>query len=892
MPVRPPVSYPGVYVQEIPSGVRTIIGVSTSIAVFIGRAKQGPLDEPVLCQNFSDFERAFSSAYAGSDMARAVRLAFQNGATQIYAMRIADGATYSEVTLNGENGAPVLTVRAKSPGVVGDTIRLGVTYEGLYPESTFNMELFRWESNSTGSLVKTDVENWQNLSMDPDHARYVADFVNQNSNLVEIEDLDAAAGSPSAGYSQSGRVFSDTPEVFWRHWRNQLSTVGLSELGTPWTGAQITTSGSYTGSAQKTITFTVTVPGTIGTDDITINRDDGVDPIYISSSYTTGTWIDISEGVRLSFGAGSLVASESFTVTIHPPTSRFRIGVDGKAPVDVDLSGLDFDNDSDLDSTNAINNLASRIESTINNLLPTGSIISANFQPVPATSAQGGMLRITSANGDIKIEPAATNDIAGALMLGSAQGGIEVSRYSQYRPAPTGMVFSMGANLVNLVTFSAQVQTAFRIFRIDTTDIDLADSLETSGAADRMYQDGYLPSKTNNSDGVREKWTIIADAVNDKRASDPSFRWSAEVWGSRLALIPSEGGDNYEGNIHTSGGDDVDIGPGDLNLFTQNVRYYSLGPSGLGNFQTPAGAPASDGNAPTLNDYRNAFEKLDKEVDLFNLMILPKDDDHSEGTTTSLWGPASQFCQKRRAFLLMDPPISWKTVQQATHPSTGVNSLRVGIVKDHAALFYPRVTIIENGLRKFVGPSGAIAGLMARIDSSRGVWKASAGIEADLRGIVGLEYKFSDGENGVLNPRAVNTLRLFPNGIVTWGARTMDGDDNFGSEYKYIPVRRIALFIEESLFRGLKWVVFEPNAEPLWAQIRLNVGAFMHDLFRQGAFKGEKPKDAYFVKCDSETTTQNDINLGIVNIWVGFAPLKPAEFVILYLQQMTGQIET
>ncbi|PYU99040.1 MAG: phage tail protein, partial [Acidobacteria bacterium] len=124
-----------------------------------------------------------------------------------------------------------------------------------------------------------------------------------------------------------------------------------------------------------------------------------------------------------------------------------------------------------------------------------------------------------------------------------------------------------------------------------------------------------------------------------------------------------------------------------------------------------------------------------------------------------------------------------------------------------------------------------------------------------------------------------------------WGARTNDGDDDFASEYKYIPIRRLALYIEESLYRGLKWVVFEPNDEPLYSQIRLNVGAFMHNLFRQGAFQGQTPRDAYFVKCDRETTTQNDRNLGIVNIIVGFAPLKPAEFVILYLQQMAGQIE-
>jgi len=147
-------------------------------------------------------------------------------------------------------------------------------------------------------------------------------------------------------------------------------------------------------------------------------------------------------------------------------------------------------------------------------------------------------------------------------------------------------------------------------------------------------------------------------------------------------------------------------------------------------------------------------------------------------------------------------------------------------------------------------------------------------------------------ENGILNPRGVNCLRAFPvYGTVVWGARTMAGDDNNPNDYKYVPVRRLANFIEESLFRGLKWVVFEPNDEPLWAQIRLNVGAFMQDLFRQGAFQGGSARDAYFVYCDKTTTTQNDINKGIVNIIVGFAPLKPAEFVVLKLTQIAGQIQ-
>ena len=102
-------------------------------------------------------------------------------------------------------------------------------------------------------------------------------------------------------------------------------------------------------------------------------------------------------------------------------------------------------------------------------------------------------------------------------------------------------------------------------------------------------------------------------------------------------------------------------------------------------------------------------------------------------------------------------------------------------------------------------------------------------------------------------------------------------------------MRRLALYIEASLYQGTQWVVFEPNDEPLWSQIRLNVGTFMQNLFKQGAFQGSTPKSAYFVKCDSDTTTQADIDLGVVNILVGFAPLKPAEFVILQIQQIANQ---
>jgi phage tail sheath protein FI len=197
----------------------------------------------------------------------------------------------------------------------------------------------------------------------------------------------------------------------------------------------------------------------------------------------------------------------------------------------------------------------------------------------------------------------------------------------------------------------------------------------------------------------------------------------------------------------------------------------------------------------------------------------------------------------------------------------------------------------ENNAAEFV-PCGVVAGIWARTDTQRGVWKAPAGQDAGLRGVTQLAYKMTDGQNGNLNPIGVNCLRTFPiTGNVVWGARTLEGADRLASEWKYVPVRRTALFIEESLYRGTQWAVFEPNDEPLWAQLRLNIGAFMQNLFRQGAFQGSSAREAYFVKVDNETTTQNDINLGIVNIIVGFAPLKPAEFVVIKIQQIAGQVE-
>ena len=319
---------------------------------------------------------------------------------------------------------------------------------------------------------------------------------------------------------------------------------------------------------------------------------------------------------------------------------------------------------------------------------------------------------------------------------------------------------------------------------------------------------------------------------------------------------------------------------------------------------TPVDAAVTDGAALDASAFTGSgFEAAKRglyaleKADLFNLLVIPPiGDETADAAMTGIVADAAAYCEERRAMLLVDPPAGWRTAKNAADAYRDTGTDRIGTRSKNAALFFPRIretNPLHDGAIETFAPSGALAGVFARTDAQRGVWKAPAGLDAAVVGVAELAVKLTDAENGDLNPLGINALRTFPAaGTVVWGSRTLQGNDQLASEWKYVPVRRTALFLEESLYRGTQWVVFEPNDEPLWAQIRLSVGAFMHNLFRQGAFQGSTPRDAYFVRCGPDTTTQDDVNRGIVNILVGFAPLKPAEFVVVKLQQLAGQIDT
>jgi phage tail sheath protein FI len=336
--------------------------------------------------------------------------------------------------------------------------------------------------------------------------------------------------------------------------------------------------------------------------------------------------------------------------------------------------------------------------------------------------------------------------------------------------------------------------------------------------------------------------------------------------------------------------------------FSPNVQQYALG--GAEEYAAANSVPGADGAWNDSSDYDGMASALIGDpaaktgmyalvdVNIFNILCIPATMNLPDTDAFQVATDATALCVQRRAMYILDTPQQTKTRDDPTTIMAWLDA-NAGLRSSNAALYFPRFKIADplNGYRlRDVAPSGTMAGLYARTDASRGVWKAPAGTDATLGGVQQIDYTLTDGENGVLNPLAINCLRNFQiYGPICWGARTLNGADQMADDYKYIPVKRLALFIEESLFRATQWVVFEPNASPLWAQVRLNVGSFMQNLFRQGAFFGTTPSDAYFVTCDATNNPPDTIDLGIINIAVGFAPLKPAEFVIIQIQQIAGQ---
>ncbi len=291
--------------------------------------------------------------------------------------------------------------------------------------------------------------------------------------------------------------------------------------------------------------------------------------------------------------------------------------------------------------------------------------------------------------------------------------------------------------------------------------------------------------------------------------------------------------------------------------------------------------------------YQDAITSLDS-VDKFNLLVITKLQINQKPITDQVYldilATASEYCTNKRAFLLIDPLNAWDSSENVTdHLELNITKIRSTVIIENSAIYFPRIEVQEfdptknTNITKLIGPAAAIAGIMARIDATRGVWKAPAGVEAALAGIKGVDLVLTNSQNDALAKEGINSIRVFESGILCWGARTLAGSDGLNSEWKYAPIRRFFLFLEHSIHQGTSWVVYEPNEEATWVVIRSTVTTFMMGLFKRGAFQGTTPKEAFFIKCDSSTNILST-QKSLIRIIVGFAPLKPAEFVILQIQ--------
>lgn len=755
-------SYPGVYINEVASGVRTITGVSTAIAAFVGSAPRGPIDRAVRLTSYADYERRFGGLALDSEMGYAVRQFFQNGGTDAYAVRVVKAASRAEATLTNGAAANVLRVSALDAGSAGNGIEVRVDHLTSNPASTFNLRLTRLEDGFS--------ESYSNVSLNSADVRYLPDLVNGSSQLASVTRLvdQPTLDGLAAATARSGTLGDVATLLDANHNELRISCNGLPP-----------------------VRVVIALPGDVA-------------------------------------GADAAARLTSLCTAIR---------------------------------TQVVAQASSRAAYT-------------NFGCAPA--ADGVSILMTSGVGGefstVRVLPGERNNATTVLKLGADAGGSETDAVAAIRPRPvpeparlTSDAFAAG----DLNTLPNGTHTSFRI-SLDGAGPDLVN------IGDGAAVGANLAAKLAN---VAAR---IQSAVRALKPSAPAYQgFTASVDGSRLVLASGSRGAGSSVAVTAAPANSI---AAELHLLAGASATLPVNRTLEGGSETPYSSADLYGAFIGSRAGRTGIYALEG-VDLFNMLCLPG------VTDAGVLADSAAYCEERRAFFIIDAPPAAATPEQMVSAVSGTALPK----SDHAAVYYPWTWVadpLRNGKPRLTPPCGTVAGLFARTDGDRGVWKAPAGTEASLVGVQALAHSLTDLENGTLNPLGVNCLRTLPvYGAVSWGARTLRGADQMTSEYKYVPVRRLALFIEESLFRGTQWVVFEPNDEPLWAQIRLNLGAFMNSLFRQGAFQGRTPREAYLVKCDRETTTQDDINRGVVNILVAFAPLKPAEFVVIRIQQLAGQIQ-
>ena len=827
MAVNP--TYPGVYIQELPSAVHPITGVATSTGAFVGYTARGIDNRAQQIFSYSDYERLYGGLASNSELSYAVQQFFANGGTTAWVVRTpatAEGAAAANVVFSG------YTFTALSSGAwANGQLLIDVDYSGLAQAVT---GLF---TVTSGSATVTGTGTFFTSALRP------------NQWLVFAED-------PTQTPYQIKSITNDTSLTL-------VTNAGFSSTA-PGSAATVTT---------DPLAFNLTI-----TDlpDNVVETFPNVSLNSAQNNYVVSVVNDVDNGSQL------VNIPPGGTPTTTPTVPPAVTGVVG-TPLTVAKLNTALGGSSSLGSVNLSPNSATVTGTGFTNSLIGKSLYFAS-DPTETLYQVSAVASATSLTLNAKVPGTApvttTATITNTTVSSTTSFGVQLSvSHPSAVPAPlpiTVTVFAANSPIPQTASgLASQLQRAINAaLAVQMPGSSVQCSVFGSGSVQAIRVNALLPQIPD---------AVITFSAPPTGPSDASGTLGLNPVGTSAVPQYSQGNANV-----------AHYALGTNNGTSTNSWGGQQASSGLGANGTGLAGTTDIIGDPGLFTGIYALEKVDQ----FNLLCIPDATRAVAGNPAALdsnvnpnaiYSAAIALCDSMRAFLLIDPPPNVNTIAAAVDWKTG----GLTVSDPNGAAFFPRVRLpdpLNNYNLRTFAPCGVVAGVYAQTDASRGVWKAPAGTGATLAGVQSLVYKMSDAENGVLNPLGLNCFRTFPvYGNVLWGARTLVGADAQTSQWKYVPVRRVALFLESSLYQGTQWVVFEPNDEPLWSAIRLNIGSFMQNLFLQGYFQGQTPAEAYFVKCDNETTTQTDIDNGIVNIVVGFAPLEPAEFVIIQIQQMAGQ---
>jgi phage tail sheath protein FI len=789
MPVQ--VTYPGVYIQELPSGRHTITGVATSITAFVGRALYGPVEEPITIFSFGDYQRFFGGLAYDFPMSYAVQDFFLNGGSQAVIVRLFE------------------------------------------PKTTLSLDEWNTNAASAAQAVKKAADDSKNTTA---------------QSLVA-----AVQGEANKQTEEPGKTVATSLLKIAQNAASKTNPT-VDDVKTAIDNA--ITNNTYETPPYPTATLTLTAVAPIKA---------ALTPIQAA--------IDALFGDDGNKEASDLTVSKLITAATNAANSVS--GSDNKKiaqQVAAEVKG---------------NSLKAALDAAIQALI--GNDILTKIAPYP------------------KVKTALKT------ILGSSQSGFQAALDifdtdgNKFNPTKAA-VNTLSTELKKIenqfikdaatMAAAATNQTVKGLF-----DAVLAAIPVAAAAAVPAEQILTLEAANPGTWGTKLTATVNTQGITDKVAENfASYGLNKnDLFNLTVQITYPNGTSDFEQFTNVTIKTTTPPSPNRLDLvLNHESRLVRVEISKLPSITPPGGATsqvAGGDNGKNLSvetytgdqDQRTGIYALEK-IELFNIMCIPPDQRIAgNDIDEQVYTKALSYCFERRAMLIVDPPTTWLgevkngNISQLQPTDVGIE----GPETINAAVYFPRVIkedpMMKNQLDTF-SACGIIAGIYAATDVTRGVWKAPAGLDAGILGINSLELKLTDQQNGVLNPLGINCLRTFPIvGSVVWGDRTLRGADILDSDYKYVSVRRLTLYIEESLYQGTKWAVFEPNNENLWSALRLSVGSFMESLSRQGAFY------SYQVVCDKTTTTQRDIDLGIVNVLVQFAPVKPAEFVVIQIQQQAGQ---